>query len=360
MSRAKASTGAPETLSERDRAILREVIHTFVLTGEPVGSRTVARVSQLGVSSATIRSAMARLEELGYLAQPHTSAGRVPTHAAYHLYITLLMQARAVSARDRRYIEENLRDTGADPEQLINVAARLLSELSEQIGLAVVPPIGGTVLKAIDFVALSGHQVLCVLVSASGFIEHRVLEVDTAVPRDELVRISNLLTDHFSGLTLRQIRRRLLRMMARAQREMDQLLSTAMQLAQQALGDETGPEVFVEGTATMLHKPELTDIHRVRRLFDTFADEARLLQLLDQLIAGPGVRVIIGEDSDLTSDLDFSLIATTYEARGRTIGRLGIFGPSRMEYRRVIPLVSHLGESLSRALDGVYGAEPMG
>ena len=307
MSRPKASTGAPDELSERERAILREVIHTFVLTGEPVGSQTVAKVSRLGVSSATIRSAMARLEELGYLAQPHTSAGRVPTHAAYHLYITLLMQARAVSARDRRYIQEHLRDTAADPEQLINVAVQLLSELSEQIGLAVVPPIGGTVLKAIDFVALSGHQVLCVLISASGFVEHRVVEVESAVSSDELIRISNLLTERFSGLTLRQTRRRLLRMMAEARREMDQLLSTAMQLAKQALGDELGPEVFVEGTASVLHKPELTDIHRVRRLFDTFADEARLLQLLDQLIAGPGLRVIIGEDPREV-EADFPLI----------------------------------------------------
>jgi len=357
MAESNASVTGSPTLSERDRAILREVIHTFVLTGEPVGSRTVARVSRLGVSSATIRNAMARLEALGYLAQPHTSAGRIPTHAAYHLYITLLMQARSVSARDRQYIEENLRETPADPEQLINVAARLLSELSEQIGLVVTPPIGGTVLKAIDFVPLSGLQVLCILVSTSGFVEHRVVEVEAMVSREELVRISNLLTDRFSGLTLRQTRGRLLRMMAETRREMDQLLTTAMRLAEQVLGDESSPEVFVEGTASVLHKPELTDIKRVRRLFDTFADEARLLQLLDQLIAGPGLRVVIGEDSDLTSDLDFSLIGTTYEAGGRTLGRLGIFGPSRMEYQRVIPLVSHLGESLSRALEGVYGLQ---
>lgn len=351
-----AASPPETTLSNRDRAILKEIIHTYVLTGEPVSSSTVAKVSRLGVSSATIRNAMSRLEDLGYLAQPHTSAGRVPTHSAYHLYVTLLMHAKALSVNDRRYIEHHLRDTAADPEQLINAAARLLSELSEQIGLAVAPPIAETVLKAIDFVPLSGVQVLCVLVSASGFVEHRVLDVESPISREELIRVSNLLTDRFSGLTLRQTRYRLLRMMAETRREMDQLLSTAIQLAEQALETESGPEVFVEGTAGILRQPELTDIRRVRRLFDTFADETRLLELLDQLIAEPGLRVVIGDDSDLTSDLDFSLVATTYRAGGRTLGRLGIFGPSRMEYQRVIPLVSHLGASLSRALEMVYGS----
>ncbi|MGH9380273.1 MAG: heat-inducible transcriptional repressor HrcA [Thermoanaerobaculia bacterium] len=340
------------SLSPRERAILRDIIHSYVLTGEPVSSRSLARMSEESVSAATIRNTMADLEERGYLAQPHSSAGRIPTPAAYHRYIGEMMRVRKVPLQQRRYIAEHLREATPDPEGLVNLATRMLSQLSEQIGLAVAPPLGETVLKAIDFVAVSDRQVLCVLVSASGFVEHRILDVEEAMPREELVRISNFLTDRFAGRTLTQIRHELIETMVATKREMDHLLSTAVELAKRALVDAPAPGVFVEGTASILQKPELTDINRVRRLLETFADEARLVQLLNQLIEGPGLQVIIGDDSDLTSELDFSLVATTYKVGGRTLGTLGIFGPSRMEYRRIIPLVSHLGESLSRALGG--------
>lgn len=359
---ADSSSGTPRggdtsTLSSRERAVLRDIIHTFVLTGEPVSSRSLARVSRENVSAATIRNTMADLEEQGYLAQPHSSAGRVPTRAAYHRYIGEMMRARKVPAQQRRYIAEHLREAHSDPEELVNSATRMLSQLSEQIGLAVAPPLGETVLKAIDFVAVSERQVLCVLVSTSGFVEHRVLDVEEAMPREQLVRISNFLTDRFAGRTLMEIRQDLMETMVATKREMDHLLSTAVELAKRALGGETAPGVFVEGTASILQKPELTDINRVRRLLETFADEARLVQLLNQLIETPGLQVVIGEDSDLTSELDFSLVATTYRAGDRTLGTLGIFGPSRMEYRRIIPLVNHLGESLSRVLAETYGVE---
>jgi len=348
-------TRTPHKLSARDREILKDVILTYILSAEPVSSRSVAKQGRSGLSAATIRNVMADLEDAGYLVQPHTSAGRVPTRAAYHLFIESLMQVERISARDRRYIDENLKGVPADPEQLMGATSHLLSELSHQVGLVVTPQLGDTVLKAVDFVPLDGRRVLCVVISADGFLDNKVIETEEGVTREDLKRSANYLTENFSGLTLREIRDRLLRMMADERAQMDRLLALTIDLARSGLDVDVGPEVLVDGTSSLLAQPELTDIQRVRRLFDTFADRARLVKMLNQCIQGQGMRVLIGDDSDLTSALDFSLVATAYGIGGRTLGTLGIFGPSRMEYQKVIPLVHYLGETLSRALAAGFG-----
>ncbi|HEX3128725.1 MAG TPA: heat-inducible transcriptional repressor HrcA [Thermoanaerobaculia bacterium] len=337
-------------LTPRDRDILKDVILTYILTAEPVSSRSVSKHGQLGLSAATIRNVMADLEEWGFLAQPHTSAGRVPTRAAYHLFIQTMMETRAISARERRYIEENIKGVPADADQLMEVTSHLLSELTNQVGVVVTPTWGDTVLKAVDFVPLSGRKVLCVVVSTTGFVENKVIETDEPVPREELVRTSNYLTENFAGQTLREIRDRLLRRMTEERAQMDRWLNNTLELARRGLDLSQGPGVVLDGTSGLLNQPELADLGRVRRMFETFADKARLVNLLNQCVRGGGVRVLIGEDSDLTSELDFSLVATPYGVGDRTLGTLGIFGPSRMEYQKIIPLVDFLGETLSRAL----------
>lgn len=340
----------PAPLTPRDREILKDVIMTYILTAEPVSSRSVAKHGSLGLSAATIRNVMADLEEWGYLAQPHTSAGRVPTRAAYHLFIDSMMQVRKVPARERRYIDENLTGAPADAEQLMEVTSHLLSELTQQVGLVVTPTWGDTKLKAVDFVPLSGRRVLCVVVSTTGFVDNKVIETEEEIPREELVRIGNYLTESFAGQTLREIRERLLRKMAEERAQMDRVLARTLELAQRGLDLQQGPGVLVDGASALLAQPELSDLQRVRRVFEAFTDKARLVQLLNQCMKGGGVRVLIGEDSALTSELDFSLVATTYGVGSQTLGTLGIFGPSRMEYQKIIPLVDYLGETLSRAL----------
>ncbi len=337
-------------LTPRDRDILKDVILAYILTAEPVSSRSVAKHGQLGLSAATIRNVMADLEEWGFLAQPHTSAGRVPTRAAYHLFIETMMEARAIPARERRYIEENLKDVPADADQLVEVTSHLLSELTNQVGIVLTPTWGDTVLKGVDFVALSGRKVLCIVVSTTGFVENKVIETDAPVPREELVRASNYLTENFAGQSLREIRDRLLRRMAEERAQMDRWLTNTLELASRGFDLEPGPGVVVDGTSALLTHPELADLQRVRRMFDAFADKARMVNLLNQCVRGGGVRVLIGDDSDLTSELDFSLVATPYGVGDQTLGTLGIFGPSRMEYQKIIPLVDFLGETLSRAL----------
>jgi len=341
--------------SGRDRRILEDVIRTFIHTGAPVSSRSLARMAKHGLSSASIRNVMADLEDSGFLSQPHTSAGRVPTAAGYHYYIDTLMQSRVLSEEKRRYIRENLRQVLMDVEDLMGMVTHLLTEMSHQIGIVLTPMISETTVKAIHFLNLSGRRALCVLESESGLVEHRVVQTIQTTSPGELVEISNYLTDHFSGHTLREIRDRLLSMMADDREQINNLLASAISLAQQALGTVEEPELLFEGTETVLTQPELSDIVRVRRLLETFTDKAELVRMLDQMIGGSGTHVIIGEDSDLTSDLDFSLVATTYGSTDRVLGALGIFGPSRMEYDRVVPLVDFLGRTVSETL--VEGTE---
>lgn len=342
----------PGLLSPRDREILRDIIHTHTLSGEPVSSLAVSKHRQHSLSSASIRNVMADLEEQGFLYQPHTSAGRVPTVAAYRLYVGSLMQTCYLSARDRRYIAAELGAT-SDGGALMNAVTHLLSELSQQVGVVLTPKVEDTVLKTVDFVPVEGRRVLCVIVSTGGFIDHVLIDTDEEIPRRDLVRVSNYLNDNFAGLELREIRDRLLALMAEDRAHVDRWLAQAILLARRAMEGAQAPEVLVEGTTSLFDQPELKSVASVRRVLDTFADKARLVGMLNSCLdSDEGVRVFIGEDNEVTSELDFSLVATTYGIGERSLGTLGILGPARMEYPRIVPLVRYLGETLSRTLVG--------
>ena len=349
---AAAADPAADRLGERDREILKDIIHTYVTFGEPVSSRTVSKHIQHGLSAASIRNVMADLEEMGFLRQPHTSAGRVPTEAAYRLYIESLMTRREVSARDRRYIDEEIEGAAGDGEHLMSKASLLLSELSHQVGVVLTPALEEILLKTLHFLPLGGRKILCVLVSDNNFIENVVIEWDEDLSADELQRMSNYVTQTFGGLRLPEIRDRLLRLLAEDRRGLDQLLKSAIALTQQAVaGRALPPQLLVEGAAALIGQPELQDLDRVRRMLDMFADKTRLVRILSQCLAlGGGMRVVLGRDSDVTLELDFSLVATTYHDGEKQLGSLGVLGPSRMEYPRILPLVRYLGEKVSRAL----------
>lgn len=343
-------------LNARDREILNDIIRTFILSGEPVSSRSVAKEGRHSLSAATIRNVMADLEDLGFLTRPHISAGRVPTRDGYHFYIDALMENRSVPAKARRTIDETLVAGASDAEEMMSSASHLLSRLTQQIGIVMTPTVGRSTLRAIDFVNLSGCKVLCILVGASGFVDNKVIETPEPIARRDLVRISNYLTDHFSGKTLRQIRDELIDLMAEERTKMDHLLGRAVALAREAFASKGTQAVLVEGTTAILNQPELSDLDRIRRLLGTFSDKATLVRVLNQLVDGPGVRVVIGKDSDLTSDLDFSLVATSYGV-GSGAGKLGIFGPSRMDYQKVIPIVEYFGEKIGEALGRTFSED---
>ena len=344
------------SLTERERDILKDVVSSYIFRAEPVSSRTLAKAGRQRLSPATIRNTMADLEDLGYLFQPHTSAGRVPTREGYHFFIDALMQEKAPAPDLQRYVNENL-GRGHDAESLTMIASHLLSELSEQAGVVLTPALGDVQLRSIEFVPLPGRKALCVIVSASGFLDNKVIDTDEELSRGDLVRISNYVTDNFAGLSLVEARTRLLQLMADERAQVDSFMQQALLLAKAGVETTHGQTVLVEGTESLLTKPELRDVAMIQRLLDAFADKAQLVTMLNRCIEGTGVRVFIGEDSDLTSQLDFSLVATTYGVGSQPMGSLGVFGPSRMEYPRLVPLVNFLGEALSAALTHEAGAD---
>jgi heat-inducible transcriptional repressor len=340
-------------LTPRDREILRDVIYSFIVSGEPVSSRTVAKQERHGLSSASIRNVMADLEEQGYLRQPHTSAGRVPTPAGYHFYIETLMRQRTVPAQQRRYIDSRLEEASGNADERVAAASQVLSELTHQVGVVLIPALADTVLKTVELIPVAERRVLCVVVSSTGFIDSKLVEVDAPVSREELVRAGNYLTETFTGLTLREVRDRLLGMMADERAQVDRLLGLALAVARNSF-PQGAAEVRVEGASELLSQPELADLGRVRRLFEAFDDKVRLVKLLNQCLDGAGVRAWIGEDAELTSELDFALVATPYRVGQRVLGSLGILGPSRMEYDKIIPLVEYLADTLSTALASTF------
>lgn len=341
-------------LSPRGREILRDIIHTFVVNGEPVSSRTVSKHVQHGLSAASIRNVMADLEELGYLRQPHTSAGRVPTESAYRLYIQSLMETRLISPRDRRYIDEQVQ--GAEGDELMTRITHLLSELSHHVGIVLKPAVEDTTLKAIHFVSLGPtaggrNRLLCVLVSTTDFVDNLVLDTEEILPAEDLLRISNFATENFRGLRLVDLRNRLLESMADERRGLDRWLTRTMTLAEQVVRGAAGQEVLVEGANSLIGQPEIADLEKIRRMLEMFADKALLIRLLNHCLeAGGGVRVFLGHDSELTAELELGLVSTTYGAGDKALGTIGILGPARMEYPRIVPLVRYLGDVLSRAL----------
>jgi heat-inducible transcriptional repressor len=353
-----AAPSPEELLGERDREILKDIIHTYVTYGEPVSSRTVSKHIQHNLSAASIRNVMADLEEAGFLRQPHTSAGRVPTEAAYRLYVENLMTARQVSARDRRYIDEQIENAAGGGDDLMSRASQLLSELSNQVGVVLTPALEEILVKSLHFVPLGGHKILCVLVSDNNFIENVVVPWEEDLSPEELTRMSSYVTQTFGGQRLPEIRDRLLHLLSEDRHGLDQLLKRSMTLTQQAMrGSSLAPQVLVEGAAALIGQPELQDLDRVRRMLDMFADKTRLVRILSQCLAlGGGVRVVLGRDSDVTLELDFSLVATTYHNGEKQLGSLGVLGPSRMEYPRILPLVRYLGDKVSRELAERSGA----
>ncbi len=337
-------------LSERDREILREVIQTYLSSGEPVSSRRVAKDRQFQLSAATIRNVMADLEDMGYLRQPHVSAGRLPTEAGFHLFIDDLMSAEAVSADDRRLIDNRLTTAGATGQELTEETSRLLSRLSHHVGVVLTPALGSAVMKRIEFVPLSGRKVLCVVVAETGFVENKLVVTDEPIPREDLVRISNYLNENYSGRTLFEIREDLLRLMSDERARLDELLRRAIELAREGMDVGHAPSLVVDGANSLFDSAP--SMSRIEGMFQMFAERARLAGLLNRCLDADGVRVVLGQDSRLTEELGFGLVVRSYEAGDGVAGSVAVVGPARMEYPRMVPLVNYLGERLSEALAG--------
>jgi heat-inducible transcriptional repressor len=339
------------TLDERRAEILKAIIHEHIVTGDPIGSRTVASAARLDLSPATIRSVMAELEEMGLLSQPHTSAGRVPTDAAYRVYVDELVSKPRVAASQAQAIDRALLDNRGELPDLLGEASRQLSSLSNQVGLVLAPELERLIVEHVEFVRLDERRVVAILVARSGVVHNRILDVREAWDQQELDRLGRYLSSEFGGRTLPEMRDLLRQSLYEERAAYDRRMAEGLDLGQRAVAPENvDTAVFVGGASNLLEAPELTDPDVMRGLFKTLEEKKTLIELLSRVLGGQGVQVVIGRENPLADLARCSLITSSYRAGEQVLGTVGIVGPIRMQYARAIALVDYLAQVLTRLL----------
>ena len=345
----------PNKLSERSRDILRHVVEAYVETGEPVGSRTLSRRSGLQLSPATIRNVMADLEELGLLYAPHTSAGRLPTEAGLRLFVDGILEIGNLTRDERTVIEAQCRTSGLNAGQVLEKASSLLSGLSQCAALVMAPKLAGR-LRHIEFVNLGPGRALVVLVGESGDVENRVIDVPLGMPASSLVEASNYLTARMIGRTLAECRNDVRDEIREHRSELDTLASKVVEngLAVWAT-NEGGLDrgvLIVRGQARLLEDvTAMSDLERIRRLFEALETKEALLRLIDAADVAQGVQIFIGAENELFSMAGCSMVIAPFsQSDERIVGAIGVIGPTRMNYARIIPMVDYTAKIVSGLL----------
>ena len=341
-------------LDDRARAIFRRIVETYLETGEPVGSRTLSR-GGVSLSPASIRNTMQDLAELGLLDAPHVSSGRMPTHVGLRLFVDGLLEVGDLAEDDRRAIEARLVAHGRSTEDALNEASAILSGLAGGAGIVVAPSREAGV-KHVEFVALGPDQALAVMVFEDGQVENRLMRRPPGVTPSALQEASNFLNARLRGRTLVEARIEVGRELERARRELDAASARLVEegLAAWGGGGEVGRALIVRGRANLLADPEaMADLERVRMLFDDLEQKEQLIGLLDLVRDAEGVRIFIGAETRLFSLSGSAVIAAPYmSGRQKVLGAIGVIGPARLNYARVIPLVDYTARVLGRLMDG--------
>lgn len=346
------NTPASQTeLSERAQHLLRLLIERYIRDGQPVGSRTLARDAGLELSAATVRNVMADLEEMGYLRAPHTSAGRVPTVRGYRLFVDSLLHLKPLHSQEVATLWQQL-----DPEQsttdLVQSVSSLLSGITHLAGLVMVPRRNTLTLRQVEFLPLSDQRVLAILVVNEREVQNRIIHTPRDYSAIELQQASNYLNAQFAGKDIQQVRSNLLQELRHARETMDRMMQAVIEMADQAFVPQPGEEDYVlAGQTNLMGFDELADVEKLRQLFEAFTRKRDILQLLDQCMSAQGVQIFIGEESGFDA-LDLcSVVTAPYSAEGKILGVLGVIGPTRMAYGRIIPIVDVAAKLLSAALN---------
>ncbi len=333
-------------LDDRARLLLKALIERYIAEGQPVGSRSLSKISGLELSPATIRNVMADLEEMGFVASPHTSAGRVPTPRGYRLFVDTLLTVQPLEHEATQAIEGRLRV--AEPQRAIQTAAQLLSNLSHFAGVVMTPRRSSS-FRHVEFVRLGERRVLLIIVTPEGDVQNRILLTGQTYTQAQLLQAANVLNEHFAGLSFDEVRMRLHGDLAQLKEDIGQLMEAAVQAGSQAVEDSE--PVVVSGERNLLGVADLAaNLDQLRRLFELFEHKTRLMQLLDVSARAHGVQIYIGGDSSLVPLDEMSLVVAPYEVDGKVVGTLGVIGPTRMAYERVIPIVDITARLLSSAL----------
>ncbi len=329
-------------LDDRAKVLLKALVERYIADGQPVGSRTLSRASGLELSPATIRNVMSDLEELGLIASPHTSAGRIPTAKGYRLFVdTMLTVVREQLAAPSLAADQ--------PQRVISNAAHLLSSLSQFVGV-VIAPRRTSVFHHIEFLRLSEKRYLVIIVAPDGDVQNRVIFTPTDYSQSQLVEAANFLNANYSGMEIEQVRERLQREVEQLRTEIALLMQAAVNLSSETLAQRQD-EVVISGERNLLAVSDFSnDLSHLRRAFELFEQKAQLIRLLDVSSRAEGVRIYIGGESEIVPFEDLSIVSRSYEVDGQMVGTLGVIGPTRMPYERMIRIVDITAKLVSNAL----------
>ncbi len=335
-------------MDKRAQILLKTLVEHYISDGQPIGSRTLLQHSGLDVSPATIRNVMSDLEQLGFIASPHTSAGRVPTQKGYRLFVDSLLTVKPIDARAISQLKSGL--SSPDPQALINNAADMLSQLTQFAGVILTPKRSRNLLKHLEFLLLSEKKILVILVTDDGQVQNRILMTEKAFSASELTAASNYVNTHCSGMTLDEVQLKLRQELQQMQADINHLMSAALDAASQP--EQTNKEaVVISGERNLLEVDELSaNVGSLRKLFEIFERRTALMQLLDQSQRADGVQIFIGGESGYLPLDECSMVTAPYDVDGQVVGTLGVIGPTRMAYERIIPIVDVTAKLLSNAL----------
>ena len=337
-------------LDDRAKLLLKTLVERYIAEGQPIGSRTLSKASGLELSPATIRNVMADLEELGLITSPHTSAGRIPTARGYRLFVDAMLTARPMQAESARELLGALEQLQPDqPQRVIAHAAQLLSNLSNFVGVVTVPR-KASVFRHIEFLRLSERRVLVIMVAPDGDVQNRVIFTVQDYTQAQLVEASNYLTANYAGLTIEQVRERLKGEVDALRGEIAALMQAAVRAGSDAM-DNDAEQVVISGERKLLAVRDFSsDMESLRRLFDLFEQKTQLMRLLEVSSRAEGVRIWIGGESMVVPYEELSIVSAPYEIDGRIVGTLGVIGPTRMAYDRMIQIVDITSRLVSNAL----------
>lgn len=334
-------------MNERQQHLLKVLIERYIADGQPVGSRTLVKESGLSLSSATVRNVMADLEDLGLITSPHTSAGRVPTNQGYRLFVDSLLRVDQLTPSEVRRICQDL-ESQDEVQSLLNKTSSVLSEVTQLAGVVMIPRSEVQQLRHVEFLPMSENKVLAILVFNNKNVQNRIVTTQRKYSPSELEQAANYLNSVFVGRNMGAVRQHLLDEMASAKNELNELMETVIDVSQ-ALDTESKDYVMA-GQTKLMEPGQLSDIDRLRQLFEAFNHKRDVLHLLDQALDGQGIQLFIGEESGYQAFDDCSIVTSTYEADGEILGVLGIIGPTRMPYDRVIPIVDITAKILGSTL----------
>jgi heat-inducible transcriptional repressor len=334
-------------LNDRARNLLKVLIERYIAEGQPVGSRSLSRFSALDLSPATIRNVMADLEEMGFVTSPHTSAGRVPTPKAYRLFVDTLLTVRPLEDVERQQLADQLLPD--DPHRVVAVASQILSDLTHFAGVVVAPRRRGAVLRHIEFFRLSEKRVLLIIVASDGEVQNRVLVTDRAYTPAQLTEGANYVNQHYAGVEFDQLGHHVKGELVELHRDISALMQAAIEAGSDAV--RSPDAMVISGGRNLLEVDDLSsNMQRLRLLFDLFERKTQLLELLEQSERAEGVKIFIGGESQLVPLDECSIVTAPYEVDGQVVGTVGVIGPTRMAYERVIPIVDVTAKLVSSAL----------